>query len=84
MIDNLSVRLVFQSIRQFLITDQFVNDSLEHDVEVLGYKVFLQLTCNGNLMTTFKESIAQIPQFKSLVGEVLVLYLAQTNLTISV
>ena len=83
-INDLAVFLLLvHAVGQRVVADQFINDGLEHDIEVLDQQVLLLGCVDEHLPRLVKEREAQVPQFKCLVAEILVLDLQQAGLTVA-
>ena len=84
-VNNLAVILSFvHTVGQWIVANQFVDDSLKHDVEVLHQQVFPPVGAYIHLLALLEEGIAEIPQLQSLVGEILVFDLVQTRFPVAI
>ena len=82
MIHHLSVFLLLQACRHLAcFSNQFVNDGLEHNVEVLHQQIVLLSHIDGYVLSPIEERIAEIPELNGLIREILVFYLLQPNLS---
>ena len=79
-VNFLAVLLVLiQAVGEREVTDKLVNHCLKDDVEVLGEQELVHLRSYAYMLRLLKESIAKLPQFKSLVREILVFYLTEAT-----
>ncbi len=83
-VNDLAVLLLLvHAVGQRVVADQFINDGLKHDIEVLDQQVFLLGRVDEHLPRLVKEREAEVPQFQRLVAEILVLDLQQAGLAIA-
>ena len=75
--------LLVHAVGQRVVADQFINDGLKHDIEVLDQQVFFLGRVDEDLSRLVKEREAEVPQFQRLVAEVFVLNLQQAGLAVA-